>query len=58
MPEAAHHHNTSSNNIKSKKTLKWTKKSNTDFMTSLTEESSAKQYQQKNMSPFEESIEV
>ena len=49
MPEAAHYHN-----IKEFKQyqvsavepqLKWTEKSNTDFMTSFTEESSAKQYQ-------------
>ena len=30
-----------------RKILKWTKKSNVDLMTSLTEENSAKQYQQK-----------
>ena len=55
IPEAAHHHSTSSNSIKSiieiripiegfnsRKILKWTEKSNTDLMTSLTEESSTK----------------
>ena len=31
----------------SRKILKWTKKSNVDLMTSLTEENSAKQYQKK-----------
>ena len=60
MPEARHHHRTSSNSIKSiieirtliegcnpKKILKWTEKSNADLMTSLAEESSTKQYQKK-----------
>ena len=55
MPEAKHHHRTSSNNIKSiieiripiegyntRKILKWTEKSNADLMTSLAEESSTK----------------
>ena len=62
MPEAAHHHSTSVNSVKSvieinkccrtpiegcnsRKILKWTEKSNTDFMTNLVEESNAKQYQ-------------
>ena len=53
MPEARHHHRTSSNSIKfiieirtliegcnPRKILKWTEKSNADLMTSLAEESS------------------
>ena len=61
MLEAAHHHNTSSNSIKSiieiripiegyntRKILKWTEKSNADLMNSLAEESSTKQYQKKS----------
>ena len=67
MPEARHHHRTSSNSIKSiieiripiegyntRKILKWTEKSNADLMTSLAEEIST----QKKILAFEESGKV